>query len=1720
MTKSKTRFLTVGLAMIVLLAAALFAIPAAGASASAADAPEVWDGTIAAAFAGGTGTESDPYQIADGSQLALLAQDVNSNSASQYKNAYIKLMADIDLGDTAWTPIGGNTVSFNGNFDGGGHTVSIKNVSSDTYAGLFGNNSGTITKLSVKGTVSGKGGTGGISGFNSGKISMCMFQGSVQGTVYVGGITGKNEQYAYVINCFTSAEVTGEANVGGICGYNDVGYVNKCVSVGTVSGTDSDSTGSVCGYSRGSSGNLSNCFYDKEKSSVVGSNGSESYYASGQTTEWLSGGSLAAGLEYSEWNGGSTSITPDGDDSRFGSKTTFYFSLKDVGEPVSTGNDTAVYNFGYDGRTNWEEFTLIETPEAFAEIGTDSANWTKNYVLAKDLDLSGQALSHIGVYYQGSTDKSNEFSGKFSGDGHCLENVLIDDTGDCASLFGNNSGLIMNLSVKGKVNGHFFIGGICAYNGSNGMIYGCSFEGKAGGSSNDSIGGICGENYGRIKNCYSSGDVDGYNNVGGVAGYNSGTVTACYNTGTVFGAAYVGGVCGGNGSAGTVSDCFNAGKVPGKKYVGGVVGNNSGNITSCYSTGEVSSTMGDVGGVVGLTTRNTKNCYYNSDVFTQTGNNNGIFGLTSAKLCDSLPSGFSSGVWEKGFITPGEGETFRTITYTFPSLKGVGKAYSIDREQYNFSYDGTDRWAEFTLINTAEEFKSFAEDSSGWSKSYVLGADIDLGGESMSPIGPGGANDEPFSGNFSGEGYSIKNVNISVDDGSHAGLFGFNTGVIEKLYIESGSVTGYGNVGGICGSNGGFILECGNSASVTSLSSQAGGISGNSYGTISDCFNTGSVKGENRAGGIAANGSGTIKRSYNAGTVDSRNAGAICSDGFTGTVLDSWYNSDITPDSDFGTGISTLDMTSSGALTRMGLDSGTWTKKPNNTADGIAYYPAFSLKNAPSVKYTPKLEFKQSSYETPVYGGDIRFTAKALVDFGDYSAEDSSGVFSIMLDDRTVVPGSGFTGNTAVWTADAADRTTLTLVYTGGSADFFPGEITEDLTLYIEKKELTAADLEFIVPADLGYNGGEKSAAFRPSTGITGVGEISVNYFSGGKELGSAPINAGSYTVTADVAEGKFYKAAEGLSLADWKFTIAKAEAPVIADNQVYYSWSASGEKSVPAAGLPGDTGTVGTASVAVTGDDIIAADSVRYSGGEVFFTFNPDKSAGQTASITLTLPTQNYEDITFSVVITLNEKGDQEAPKTGDFELVFTGGGSGLTAEIVTSLSGVEFSFDGVNWSDVNSTAVEHEALVTGYVRFAETDELNASVENSVSARSGHGILTHHARVEPDCQKEGSIEYWECELCGKYFLDESGSSETSLEAAALGKTGHKESAPVRENVVPATCTVDGSYDEVVYCSVCSELISTSHVTVPAAGHKWAARYESDKNGHWHKCEVCSAASDVEKHISSGAATTARAEICTVCGYEISPKKSGGNSGGSSGGHSYRPSTPEESKSNNPSINGSRKSWSDIAADLSKQNGGSAVISMNGETTVPAEVIKAIADRRIKAEFVIDSTKSWIIDGAKISAVKSADLSSIPGSADKTALRGVTGVDISIPGTGVPAELKLSFRREFAGQFANVYRLTDGVLKFQGCAKVGEDGSAVISGADASGEYVVMVCEFSDLPGDVNNDGVLNALDAAAVLKQVVGISGGANPLTGDFNGDGAVNALDAAAILKKVIAE
>ncbi|MBR2466757.1 MAG: hypothetical protein IKB38_07520 [Clostridia bacterium] len=62
-----------------------------------ADTENAWQGTVASAFAGGKGTEDEPYLIANADQLVYFG-DLISNENETYGNKYYKLLADINLG--------------------------------------------------------------------------------------------------------------------------------------------------------------------------------------------------------------------------------------------------------------------------------------------------------------------------------------------------------------------------------------------------------------------------------------------------------------------------------------------------------------------------------------------------------------------------------------------------------------------------------------------------------------------------------------------------------------------------------------------------------------------------------------------------------------------------------------------------------------------------------------------------------------------------------------------------------------------------------------------------------------------------------------------------------------------------------------------------------------------------------------------------------------------------------------------------------------------------------------------------------------------------------------------------------------------------------------------------------------------------------------------------------------------------------------------------------------------------------------------------------------------------------------------------------------------------------------------------------------------------------------------------------------------------------------
>ena len=77
----------------------------------------------------------------------------------------------------------------------------------------------------------------------------------------------------------------------------------------------------------------------------------------------------------------------------------------------------------------------------------------------------------------------------------------------------------------------------------------------------------------------------------------------------------------------------------------------------------------------------------------------------------------------------------------------------------------------------------------------------------------------------------------------------------------------------------------------------------------------------------------------------------------------------------------------------------------------------------------------------------------------------------------------------------------------------------------------------------------------------------------------------------------------------------------------------------------------------------------------------------------------------------------------------------------------------------------------------------------------------------------------------------ENAAFEVQTKRMAVGAAGHKESYPVTENEHAATCTEAGSYESVIYCSVCGEEMSREKVDVNALGHDFSDNAEVCRRG-------------------------------------------------------------------------------------------------------------------------------------------------------------------------------------------------------------------------------------------------------------------------------------------------
>lgn len=243
--------------------------------------------TIAEKFAG-TGTLEDPYIIENAENLKYLIEQTDN-----YTNKYFALKTDITIQEgTTWTPIG--KPSFNGNFDGNGHTIKgdLK-TSSNLDMGLFGNTNNaqisnlnsqinitnesctniggiiaqatntTITNCHYNGNINVNSSTsvpisiGGIvaNASSNCQIKKCSTHGSItqnsisqKNEIHLGGIAAKAPSDITILQCYNYAKITGGKQegkyciaIGGIIGKTNYASVNnkieKCYNYGEIYGS-------------------------------------------------------------------------------------------------------------------------------------------------------------------------------------------------------------------------------------------------------------------------------------------------------------------------------------------------------------------------------------------------------------------------------------------------------------------------------------------------------------------------------------------------------------------------------------------------------------------------------------------------------------------------------------------------------------------------------------------------------------------------------------------------------------------------------------------------------------------------------------------------------------------------------------------------------------------------------------------------------------------------------------------------------------------------------------------------------------------------------------------------------------------------------------------------------------------------------------------------------------------------------------------------------------------------------------------------------------------------------------------------------------------------------------------------------------------------------------------------------------------------------------------
>ncbi len=197
-------------------------------------------------FAGGSGTESEPFEI---------ATPIHLKNIQLYLDAHFVQIADLDLKvfpwvtSPGWIPIGFQ-FPFSGSYDGNGYLITNMMIDrpDDEHIGLFGHIDQALLQniRLVHADVKGEQFVGGLVGkAEDSLIEHCFVTGSINGEAQVGGIAGISFN-TQILSSYTKADVGGISQTGGVVGRNSEGSIIKDVFVTGLIGGNMQ-TGGICG---------------------------------------------------------------------------------------------------------------------------------------------------------------------------------------------------------------------------------------------------------------------------------------------------------------------------------------------------------------------------------------------------------------------------------------------------------------------------------------------------------------------------------------------------------------------------------------------------------------------------------------------------------------------------------------------------------------------------------------------------------------------------------------------------------------------------------------------------------------------------------------------------------------------------------------------------------------------------------------------------------------------------------------------------------------------------------------------------------------------------------------------------------------------------------------------------------------------------------------------------------------------------------------------------------------------------------------------------------------------------------------------------------------------------------------------------------------------------------------------------------------------------------